>query len=427
MNKIILIGGGGREHAIANQLRKDAPKAKLYVIPGNAGIAMIPNTECVPIAATDINGIMNFAREQAPDLVFVAPDDPIALGLVDRLHDAGIRAFGPTQAAGEVEWSKAFSKDFMQRHNIPTAKYGTFIDFELAKRYVETMTPPIVLKASGLALGKGVIISYSVCDAIVSLKEMMLNKKFGAASSTVVIEEFMEGTEVTLLAFVDGENFAIMPTSQDHKRAFDNDQGPNTGGMGCFSPAKALPTISPDHDVIKTIVEPTIQGLIKEGRVYKGVIYFGLMVTERGTKVVEYNARFGDPECQTILPLLKTNFIDIIDACIDGTLDKIDIKWEDKAALCVVIASKEYPEAVRKGYPITIGDLHKDVTLIHCATLRTDECTEFANDNELVTNGGRVLNVTTISDTIEKARNLVYNEIDKVTFEGARYRTDIGA
>ena len=416
MKNIVLIGGGGREHAIALQLRKSAPDAKLNVIPGNAGIAQIPNTECIPVAATDIEEVVDLCLSIQPDLVFVAPDDPLALGLVDRLTEKGLRAFGPTKAAAEVEWSKSFSKDFMQRHSIPTAQYGVFTNFDKAKKYVESMTPPIVLKANGLALGKGVIIAQSCESAVIALQSMMLEKKFGSAADSVVIEEFLTGTEVTLLAFADGTHFKLMPTSQDHKRAFDGDEGPNTGGMGCFSPAKAWsPTVQ--HEVIEDIVKPTIRGLAEEGRAFKGVLYFGLMVTPNGTKVIEYNARFGDPETQTVLPLLKTNFVDIINACIDGTLDEINVEWENKAALCVVLASREYPDTVTKGHPIKIGNLHKDVTLIHCATLQ--------KENDLVTNGGRVFNVTTIQNSIQKARELVYAEINKVTWDGARYRMDI--
>ena len=418
MKTIVLIGGGGREHAIALQLRKSAKESKLVVMPGNAGIAMIPNTECLQIPATDIPAIVSKCKELKPDLVFVAPDDPLSLGLVDRLTEMDIRTFGPTQAASEVEWSKAFSKDFMSRHNIPTAAFRVFSDYNDAVKYVHGQEFPLVLKASGLALGKGVIIANNREDALSSLEEMMVEKKFGSASDNVVIEEFLTGTEVTLLVFTDGVNYSLMPTSQDHKRAFDGDLGPNTGGMGAFSPATAW-SKSVESEVIKSIVEPTIKGLHQEGRKFKGVLYFGLMVGEKGTKVIEYNARFGDPETQTILPLLKTNFIQIVDACIDGTLDKLNIEWQDMAALCVVIAAREYPATVTKGHTIEINALHDDIQLIHCATLQTD--------TGLVTNGGRVFNVTAIADTIQNARQLVYAEIDKVKFAGARYRSDIGA
>lgn len=417
MNTIVLIGGGGRENALANKLRQDAAQANIIAMPGNAGIAQIPNTRCVPISANDIDGILAECARIKPDLVFVAPDDPLALGLVDKLQAAGIRTFGPSKAASEVEWSKAFSKDFMQRHNIPTAKFVVFNKFEEASKYIKTVKHPIVIKANGLALGKGVIISGSSAESLAALEEMMLKKQFGASGETVIIEEFLTGPEITLLVFTDGKSFALMPSSQDHKRAYDNDEGLNTGGMGAFSPAAAWSS-KIEKECIAKIVKPTIDGLMAEGRAFKGVLYFGLMVTADGVKVIEYNARFGDPECQTVLPLLKTNFIDVIDACIDGTLNKLKVEWLDKTALCVVVAAKEYPLAVKKGLPVTLGKFDKKVSLIHCGTLQTKD--------GLVTNGGRVFCLTTVQDTMEEARKIIYSEIKKINFEGARYRMDIG-
>lgn len=418
--KLVIIGGGGREHAIANQFHKDYPQAKIIAIPGNAGIAtQIPNAECIPIAATEVEKITQCicSMPQKPELVMVASDDPLALGLVDMLSAKGIRAFGGLQKATEIEWSKSFSKGFMKRHGIPTADYQVFDNMEKALAYVQAAPHPLVIKANGLALGKGVVISQNEKESQETVRLMMQDKKFGTAGASVVIEEFLTGPEVTLLAFVDGKNYALMPTSQDHKRAYDHDQGPNTGGMGAFSPAAAW-SEELEKEVVKTIVKPTINGLISENRIFKGIIYFGLMVTPNGVKVIEYNARFGDPECQTVLPLLETDFLSVLNACIDGTLDKLEIQWKKQAAVCVVVASGGYPDNVKKGLPITIGKLSPAVKLIHAGTKQTPE--------GLVTNGGRVFCVTTAADTMQQARKIVYNEIDKIQFEGARYRKDIG-
>jgi len=411
--KIVIVGGGGRENAIANKLRQDNPNARIIGIPGNAGIP-----ERIPLAATEVDRITEYCVTEKPDFVVVASDDPLALGLVDMLTAKKIRAFGPTKKAAEIEWSKAFSKDFMKRHKIPTASYQVFDNCDAALAYVRDIAPhPLVVKASGLALGKGVIIARNLDESAEAIRSIMLDKKFGKAGDTIIIEEFLTGPEVTLMAFVDGKNFALMPTCQDHKRAFDDDQGPNTGGMGAFSPAAAWEPELQDT-VIKTIVWPTIKGMHQEGREFKGVLYFGLMKTHASIKVIEYNARFGDPECQTIMPLLETKLLSIMNACIDGTLDKLNIQWLNQFALCVVIASAEYPGDVEKGHPIKIGNLDPAVTLIHCGTKPTPD--------GLVTNGGRVFCVTTTSNLMSKARKLVYDEIDKVKFSGARYRKDIG-
>lgn len=416
--KIVIVGGGGREHAIANQIHRDAPSAKIIAIPGNAGIAQVPNAHCIPLAATEVKEITEYCVTENPDLIFVASDDPLALGLVDMLTAKGLRAFGPTQASAEIEWSKSFSKDFMRRHKIPTANYHIFNDCDEALAYVKDIAPhPLVIKANGLALGKGVVISKNIDQSNEAIHSMMKDKKFGRSGETILIEEFLTGPEITLLAFVDGKNYSLMPTSQDHKRAFDNDKGPNTGGMGAFSPAASW-SYEIEQEVIKTIVEPTIKGMAAEGRPFKGILYFGLMVTPNGVKVIEYNARFGDPECQTILPLLETNFIDILNACIDGRLDKINIKWKNQVALCVVIASGGYPGEIKKGLPIKIGELVPSVKLIHCGTKLTPE--------GLVTNGGRVFCLTTTTYTMKQARDMIYKQITKIIFDGARYRTDIG-
>ncbi len=412
--RILVIGGGGREHAIVKKLKESKKTTALFCLPGNAGIA--EDAECIEGKATDFDRIVSVAKEKKIDLVFVAPDDPLSLGLVNRLNEEKIRAFGPVKEAAIMEGSKAFSKAFMRRHGIPTAEYACFNDYEEAKKYLETATVPIVLKADGLALGKGVLICKTRDEAMEGLKTLMLDKAFGDSGNTVVIEEFLTGREVTVLAFTDGKTVKCMPSSQDHKRAYDGDKGLNTGGMGAFAPSPYF-TAEKKAEAEEKIFRPTIEGLVKDGITYKGVIYFGLMMTEKGIKVIEYNARFGDPETQAILPLLKTDFVDIIDACIDGTLDSLDIEWSDKTGFTVVIASGGYPENVVKGFPITI-DKTEGVTLYHAGTAR--------KDGELVTNGGRVFNMTAVASDIEEARGIVYSQIDKVKFEGGRYRSDIG-
>lgn len=412
--KILVIGGGGREHAIVKKLKESKRVSELYCLPGNAGIAQ--DAICIDGKATDFARIKEVVKEKAIDLVFVAPDDPLALGLVDELTAMGVRAFGPVKAAAKLEGSKAFSKAFMKRNGIPTASYECFSDYESALAYVKTAPLPTVLKADGLALGKGVLICKTREEAEEGLKSMMLDKAFGASGNTVVIEEFLQGREVTVLAFTDGKTVKCMPSSQDHKRAYDGDKGLNTGGMGAFAPSPYF-TADKASEAMKNIFIPTIESLNREGIEYKGVIYFGLMMTEKGVKVIEYNARFGDPETQAILPLLETDLCDIIDACIDGTLDSLDIKWKDKTGFTVVIASGGYPENVIKGYPIEIGDLD-GVTLYHAGSA--------IKDGVMVTNGGRVFAMTAVANDIEDARKVVYSQIDKVKFTGARYRSDIG-
>lgn len=412
--KILVIGGGGREHAIVKKLKESGRVSELYALPGNAGIA--EDATCIEGKATDFDRIVAVAKEKEVDLVFVAPDDPLALGLVDRLTAEGVRAFGPVAAAAKLEGSKAYSKAFMKRNGIPTAAYEIFSDYEAALEYIKRAPMPTVLKADGLALGKGVLICKTREEAEEGLKSMMLDKAFGASGSTVVIEEFLEGREVTVLAFTDGKTVKTMPSSQDHKRAYDGDKGLNTGGMGAFAPSPYF-TQDKYDEAMKTIFVPTIESLKREGVTYKGVIYFGLMMTKDGVKVIEYNARFGDPETQAILPLLETDFTEIIDACIDGTLAETEIKWKNATGFTVVIASGGYPENVIKGYPITIGEL-SGVTLYHAGTA--------VKDGTLVTNGGRVFAMTATAESIDAAREIVYSQIDKVAFEGARYRSDIG-
>jgi len=411
---ILVIGGGGREHAIVKKLKESKRVGALYCLPGNAGIAQ--DAICLPGKPTDFERVKAAVKEHNIDLVFVAPDDPLSLGLVDELEKAGVRAFGPRKAAARLEGSKAYSKDFMRRHGIPTAAYECFSDYEAALGYVRTANYPLVLKADGLALGKGVLICHSLGEAEEGLKKLMLDRAFGDSGNTVVIEEFLTGREVTVLAFTDGKTVKCMPSSQDHKRAYDGDEGLNTGGMGAFAPS---PYFTPELilEAEKNIFIPTIAGLNADGITYKGVIYFGLMMTAKGVKVIEYNSRFGDPEAEAVLPLLKTDLVDLVDACIDGALDKTEVEWLNKTGFTVVVASGGYPENIVKGYPITIGDL-RGVTLYHAGTA--------IKDGVLVTNGGRVFDVTAVADNIEEARKIVYREIDKIKFEGARYRSDIG-
>lgn len=412
---ILVIGGGGREHAICAAFKKSKQTDKLYCAPGNAGIADI--AECVPIGVMEFEKILAFARDKAVDLVFVAPDDPLYGGLVDLLEENGIRAFGPKKNAAVIEGSKAFSKEFMLKYGIPTAAYEVFDDFDTANKYLDTAELPIVLKADGLALGKGVIIAHDRVAAKSALKEMMLDKVFGGAGNKVVIEEFLTGKEFTLLVFCDGTNFAAMPACQDHKKAYDEDKGPNTGGMGAFCPTSVC-TESIYSETVERIVKPTVLNLKKQGREFKGVLYFGLMATERGVKVIEYNARFGDPETQAVLPLLKTDFVDVALACMDGTLKQLNLEWEDKCGFCLVACSGGYPGKVVKGYPIKLGELSDEITLFHAGTA--------IKDGQLVTNGGRVLCVTTKADSIAECREIVYREMEKITFNGIRFRKDIG-
>lgn len=413
--KILVIGGGGREHAICCQLKKSPKVAKLYCTPGNAGIEQVAT--CLPISVMDFDAIIEFSKAQNIDLVFVAPDDPLAQGLVNQLQEAGIRAFGPTKESAIIEGSKAFSKDFMKRNNIPTARYEKFSNYDEAVLYLENADYPIVIKADGLALGKGVLICEDMAQAHLALSQIMLDKMFGVAGNAVVIEEYLEGKEVTVLAFTDGKTVKCMPASQDHKKAYDGDKGLNTGGMGAFAPTLTY-TKEIAQETEQKIILPTIAALARENRKFTGVIYFGLMLTKDGVKVIEYNARFGDPETQVVLPLLKTDFVDIVNACIDGTLDQLDIEWENKTGFCVVVASGGYPQSVVKGYPITIEPLSDKIKIFHSGTKM--------QDGKLVTNGGRVLCLTARAQSIEEARKIVYAEIDKVKFTDSRYRTDIG-
>ena len=413
---ILLVGGGGREHAIAWKLRRSAQVGKIYCAPGNAGIGEI--AENVPIAATDIDGIVEFVLKH-PDIYMtvVAPDDPLAMGLVDRLEEKGLRAFGPRSEAAVIEASKVFSKNLMKKYGIPTAAYETFDDYETAKAYLETCKVPVVIKADGLALGKGVLICNTRREAFDGLKEIMEDRAFGAAGNRVVIEEFLTGFEVSVLAFTDGETVVPMVSSQDHKRALDGDKGLNTGGMGTFSPSIKY-TDEMAAEAYESIFVPTVRAMKAEGRTFKGVLYFGLMVCSDGIKVLEYNARFGDPETQVVLPRLKNDLFDVFEACIDGTLGKIDFHWSEEACVCVVAASGGYPLKYRKGLPIRIGDVG-DCIIFHAGTAM--------EDGRLVTNGGRVLGVTALGKTLADARTKAYKAMSNIYFDGIHYRRDICA
>ncbi len=413
---VLVIGNGGREHAIIAALKKSPKVNKIYAMKGNAGIAEI--AELVNVDYCDIKAVGDWVDQKGDiDFTVVAPDDPLALGLVDELQSRGHRAFGPNKNAAIIEASKAFSKELMKKYNIPTAKYETFSDYESAKKYVETCDIPVVLKADGLALGKGVLICMTREEAQDGLKEMMLDQKFGTAGNKVVVEEFLIGPEVSALAFTDGKTIKPMITSCDHKRAKDNDEGLNTGGMGTFSPAPFYGEKTA-KEVMEKIMIPTVAAMNAEGRTFKGVLYFGLMKTKDGMKVIEYNARFGDPETQVILPMLKTDIMDIFEAVVDGRLDEINIEWEDGACVCLVLASGGYPEHYEKGKEITFGDLDKDVTVYHAGTAM--------KDGKVVTSGGRVLGVVAKGADVEEARQKVYANAEKIHFDGMYYRKDIG-
>ena len=417
--KILIVGSGGREHAIAYACSKSPKVDKIYCAPGNAGISEL--AECVPISAMEFDRLADFAAEKEIDLTVIGMDDPLVGGIVDLFEARGLRVFGPRKNAAILEGSKAFSKDLMKKYNIPTAAYETFTSADDAKKYLETSEYPIVLKADGLALGKGVLICNTKEEALVGVDELMLDKKFGDAGNTIVIEEFMTGREVSVLSFVDGNTIKIMSSAQDHKRAKDGDEGLNTGGMGNFSPSPFY-TEEVDDFCKKHIYQATVDAMKAEGREFKGVIFFGLMLTPKGPKVLEYNARFGDPEAQVVLPRLKNDIIDVFNACIDGTLDKIDLQFEDKACVCVILASDGYPLAYEKGKIITGLDNFKGKDGYYCFHAGT----KFDDNGNIVTNGGRVLGITAKGDTLKEARANAYAATEWVDFENKYMRHDIG-
>jgi phosphoribosylamine--glycine ligase len=413
---VLVIGSGGREHTICWSLAKSPKVDKIYCLPGNGGISKI--AECVPISVMDFDAIIDFVDSHKDiELTVVAPDDPLASGLVDRLEEKGHRAFGPRANSAIIEASKAFSKYLMKKYGIPTANYEEFDSYDKAVEYISGAKYPLVVKADGLALGKGVIICNTKEEGLKAVKEMMIDSKFKDAGKRVIVEEFMVGQEVSILSFCDGKTIIPMVNARDHKRAYDNDQGLNTGGMGTFSPS-AIYTKEVEEEVMNKIILPTVDALNKEGRTFKGVLYFGLMLTDDGAKVVEYNARFGDPETQVVLPRLKTDLCDIFNAVVDGTLDKINIEWTDDACVCVVMASGGYPESYQKGKEITIGDIAEDILIFHAGTA--------IKDGKLVTSGGRVLGVTAKGKDIHEARAKAYEAVSNIHFDGAFYRTDIG-
>ena len=416
--KVLIVGGGGREHAIAYCVAKSSKVEKMYCAPGNAGIAEL--AECVPIGAMEFDKLVTFAKEKEIDLAIVGMDDPLVGGLVDEFEKAGIRAFGPRKNAAILEGSKAFSKDLMKKYDIPTAAYENFDNADEALAYLETAKFPIVLKADGLALGKGVLICNTLEEAKDGVKEIMLDKKFGASGNTMVVEEFMTGRGVSVLSFVDGKTIKTMTSAQDHKRAKDGDQGLNTGGMGTFSPSPFY-TEEVDEFCRKYVYQKTVDAMAAEGREFKGIIFFGLMLTEDGPKVLEYNARFGDPEAQVVLPRMKNDLIDVIEACIDGTLEQVDLQFEDNAAVCVVLASDGYPVAYEKGLPITGLDEFKKHEGYYCFHAGT----KFDGD-QIVTNGGRVLGVTAKGATLKEARANAYKATEWVKFDNKYMRHDIG-
>ena len=414
---VLIVGGGGREHAIAWALSKSDKVDHLYCAPGNGGIAAI--AQCVPIAATDVKAMVDWAVDNHMDFVVVAPDDPLALGMVDELDKAGIPAFGPNAAAAIIEASKSFSKTLMEKYHIPTARHKTFTDMDQALAYVAQQGAPIVVKADGLALGKGVVVAQTVDEAQEAVRSMMGDHKFGDAGAKVVIEECMTGPEVTVLAFCDGEHILPMPSSQDHKRAYDGNQGPNTGGMGAISPS---PNYTPEiaRRCMEEIFLPTVAALKAEGRPFHGVIYFGLMLTPDGPKVVEYNARFGDPECQAVLSLLDSDLMDLFLACRNGTLDQVDVRWKEGAACCLVLASGGYPGSYAKGYPITgLEEASQTATVFHAGT-------KLGKDGAVLTNGGRVLGVTATGPDLEAAIQGAYTSAMHIHFIDMHCRTHIG-
>ena len=417
--KVLVIGGGGREHAICSGLSNSKKVEKLYCAPGNAGIAKL--ADCVPIGVMEFDKLIDFSKKEGIDYAVVAPDDPLYAGLVDEFKKAGIRAFGPEKKAAILEGSKAFSKDLMKKYGIPTAAYENFDDAGAAIAYLENAKMPVVLKADGLALGKGVLICNDLSEAKAGVKEIMEDKKFGDAGNRMVIEEFMTGREVSVLSFVDGENIKIMTSAQDHKRAGDGDTGLNTGGMGTFSPSPFF-TKEIEAECMEKIFKPTVAAMKAEGREFKGVIFFGLMLTADGPKVLEYNARFGDPEAQVVLPRLKNDLLEVMEACTDGKLDTIDLEFEDNAAVCVVLASEGYPVKYEKGFEIKgldAFDGKDDYFCFHAGS-------KFSDDGKVLTNGGRVLGITAKGSDLKEARKKAYEAVNWVDFENKYMRHDIG-
>lgn len=412
---VLVIGSGGREHAIVWKVSKSPKLTRLYVLPGNPGTAELAENVS-GISVDDHAAVADFCRNKGIDLVIVGPEAPLATGLADSLSAEGIRCFGPSQAAAQIEASKSFAKDFMTRHNIPTAKYATFSNYDEAVRYLESVDYPIVIKASGLAAGKGVILPETDKEAKSTLEDILLKRVFGEAGTEVVIEERMTGQEVSLMAFTDGTSVVPMLPAQDHKRIFDGDKGANTGGMGAYAPA---PIFASElmNEAIENILKPAVNGMRSEGNPFVGVLYAGLMLTPNGIRTLEFNCRFGDPETQAVLPLLETDLVEIAEVCVNGTLANVNIHWKNGAAVCVVLASKGYPEKPENGKVVTIEELPDDMVCFHAGT-------KIENEN-LITSGGRVFSLTAWAENIASAVNKVYANIDKVSFDGMQYRKDI--
>ncbi len=414
--KVLVVGGGGREHAIIYKLKQNKNITEIHAAPGNGGISDI--AICHDIKATDIEGVLNLSKEIKPDMVVVAPDDPLMLGMVDELNKEGIRAFGPCKNAAIIEGSKVFAKELMKKYNIPTAGYEVFEDSESAINYIKKGTFPAVIKAEGLALGKGVIIAETFEDAENAVHEIMDDKIFGDAGNRVVVEEFLQGPEVSVLAFTDGKTIIPMPSAQDHKRAFDNDKGKNTGGMGTFSPSRIYDE-KLQKECMEKIFVPTMNAMNSEGRKFKGVLFFGLMITEKGPKVIEYNCRFGDPETQSVLLRLESDLYDIFDAIIDERLDKAEVKFDNKAAVCIVMASGGYPEKYQTGFEIEgLDAVDENTVIFHAGTKK--------ENGKYYTAGGRVLGVTAKGENLDDAIKKAYENVSKISFEKAHYRKDIG-
>lgn len=412
--KVMVVGGGGREHAIISKLKESPKITALYALPGNGGIAR--DVECVDIGAKDIDGIVRFAKQQGIDFAVVAPDDPLVLGAVDALEQAGIPAFGPRANAAILEGSKVFAKELMKKYRIPTARYESFDDMDAALRYLEDAPIPTVVKADGLALGKGVVIAQTRDEAKAAVTSMMRDKVFGESGSRIVIEEFLTGPEVSVLSFTDGKTLIPMVSSMDHKRALDNDEGLNTGGMGTVAPNPYY-TEAVAAECMDTIFLPTIRAMAEEGRPFRGCLYFGLMLTPDGPRVIEYNCRFGDPETQVVLPLLESDLLTVMQSCADGTLDRTEVRFSKKAACCVIMASDGYPRKYETGFEITLPAAGDSRIYVAGAKLA---------GGRLVTSGGRVLGVTAVADTLEEAIRAAYRGVENVTFQNAYYRRDIG-
>jgi len=416
--KILVVGGGGREHALVWKIAQSPLVAKIYCAPGNPGIANL--ADCVHIPADDIEALLDFAEAEKVDLTVVGPEVPLTMGIVDRFQAVGLEIFGPNQSAARIEGSKSFSKDLMKKYAIPTANYETFTEHAAAVAYIKAQGAPIVVKADGLAAGKGVIVAMSEEQAIAAVGDIMLDKVFGAAGASVVVEEFMAGEEASFFAFTDGRNILPLASSQDHKRAFDNDEGPNTGGMGAYSPAPVV-TAALHDEIVETIVKPTIAGMASDGCPYSGILYVGLMIKNGKPRVVEYNARFGDPEAQPLLMRMKSDIVPVLQACARGNLDQDHIEWHDKAAVCVVMASGGYPATYDKGFEISGLDAvlaMDDVYVFHAGTS--------FRDGKVVNAGGRVLGVTGLGTTVAEAIECAYSAVDRINWKGVHFRKDIG-